>query len=101
MRLSKFEIKAILDCFFTYFLPEDRIWLFGSRANPAQKGGDIDLYIETQLQDPAKVIQAKSKFLILLIDKIGEQKIDVVIRYKNQESPIFNEAKRKGIELKK
>jgi len=51
MRLSRIQIKAIWEVFLLHFMKEDSIWLFGSRADDNKKGGDIDLYIETNYTD--------------------------------------------------
>lgn len=47
MRLSEFEIKSIMSSFNTHF-NSGNIYLFGSRVDDTQKGGDIDLYIDTE-----------------------------------------------------
>ena len=47
MRLSEFEIKSIVESFNNHFKTGD-IYLFGSRTDDSQKGGDIDLYIDTR-----------------------------------------------------
>lgn len=46
MRLTEYEIKTIVESFHRYFKGGD-IYLFGSRVYDNQKGGDIDLYIDT------------------------------------------------------
>ena len=74
--------------------------MFGSRANLAKRGGDIDLYIETTL--PA--LQALDKKLKLygdLCDRIGEQKIDIVINTINQPENlvIYQVARNEGVQL--
>ena len=58
MRLTKTQIKAIQDSFFTFFMKGDKIWLFGSRVDDSKKGGDIDLYIETNYDDLFTCINA-------------------------------------------
>jgi hypothetical protein len=53
------------------------LYLFGSRADNAQKGGDIDLFI---VPDSLQDITAKNiSFLIALKRSVGEQQLDVVI----------------------
>ena len=52
------------------------VFVFGSRVDDAKKGGDIDLYIKPQIGND---LAHKIKFQILLEQKIGEQKIDVVL----------------------
>ena len=44
MRLKTFEVAAIKDAVYE-FDQEAKIYLFGSRADDAKRGGDIDLFI--------------------------------------------------------
>ena len=99
IRLTPFEINQICLTFRQFFHPEDHIWLFGSRADILKKGGDIDLYIETHYQDADQVIQARLGFLVALKAAIGDQKIDIVIKFKDQESLIHQIAKQEGVQL--
>ena len=45
IRLKDYEIVAITDAFKKLFLPQDHLWIFGSRVDMDKRGGDIDLYI--------------------------------------------------------
>ncbi len=74
MRLKEKEIQAIKDSVFQ-FDPEAKIHLFGSRADESQRGGDIDLLI---LSDTI-TNKEKRKIIIKLQDKIGAQKIDIIV----------------------
>ncbi len=79
MRLTSFEINSIKQTFNKVF-NNGQIYLFGSRVDDLKRGGDIDLYIDLDLQISTKVmIDLKSKFRVMLYDIIGEQKIDIVI----------------------
>lgn len=98
MRLNPHQISSIQKSFAAHFDKTDHIWLFGSRTDPLQKGGDIDLYIETHINDATIVHQSKINFLVTLKMAIGDQKIDVIIkRPDSEELPIYNEAKSTGI----
>ena len=94
MRLNPFEIKSIKNTFNSVF-NTGKIYLFGSRIDDTKKGGDIDLYIITK--DSNKV-RKKIDFLRILKNKIGEQKIDLVISYDNSTS-IEQEALKNSILL--
>ncbi len=94
MRLSQYEIKVIKDSFTSTFT-DGKIYLFGSRIDDNLKGGDIDLYIITK--DTNKV-KKKIDFLVKVKNKIGEQKIDVVLSY-DKTKPIEQEAIENGILL--
>jgi predicted nucleotidyltransferase len=80
MRLTSGQIKLIHDCLQKYFGQNSRIWLFGSRLNDNAKGRDIDLYLEPVLQEPDALVEARLNALKELHQKLGDQKIDLVIR---------------------
>ena len=52
------------------------MYLFGSRCDLFAKGGDIDLLLESE----CLTIQDIRSIKIALIDILGEQKIDILIR---------------------
>ena len=94
MRLTQSEIEAVKQVFYDTF-KKGKIYLFGSRVDDTKRGGDIDLYLS-----PSSKIDSSSKkidFLVALKQKIGEQKIDVVID-RGHNNPI-DIAGKKGIEL--
>ena len=102
MRLTKAQIFIIKESFKKHFVIGDTLWLFGSRVDDSQRGGDIDLFIETQENEYAVVSKRKSTFWIDLQNKLGEQKIDIVLNRPcdDQTKLIYDEA-RKGIILMK
>ena len=95
MRLTKQEIKSIKDIFQEVF-QRGEIYLFGSRVDDNQRGGDIDLFIETD--NIGSMLEKKIDFLVKLKDKIGDQKIDVVIS-KDINRLIEREAIKRGVKL--
>ena len=98
MRLTNYEITSIKESFHQVF-GDGEIYLFGSRVDDALKGGDIDLFIELDMILTVKEVLDKiNKFKISLYDKIGEQKIDVIVS-KDKTRPIEKEALNKGILL--
>jgi uncharacterized protein len=100
IRLSDFEIKSITDCFIKVFGENNRLWIFGSRVDPQQKGGDIDLYAEILDLTDESTFMKKISFLGAVKSIIGEQKIDFIIRTQNDpRMPIHDEAKKTGIPL--
>jgi len=99
MRLTEFEIQSIIAAFHDHFEKDDQLWLFGSRTDDSKKGGDIDLFIETQETNADKIFKSKIDFLIAIETKIGEQKIDVVISMPGHSLPIYQHAKETGILL--
>ena len=95
MRLTFFEIQAIQICLAKFF-SKSKIYLFGSRVDDNKKGGDIDLYIETDLTD---IFQRKNDFSVQLQQQIGEQKIDILINNGSEKKIIFKTAKETGVEI--
>ena len=79
MRLSKKQREIIENTALRHFGEDVRLYLYGSRIYPKQKGGDIDLLLESV---PAEMITIKNKiaFIIDLKLKLGDQKIDVVYK---------------------
>ncbi len=50
MRLTAEQINLIRTQVQSQFGPRSRVWLFGSRLDNTRCGGDVDLYIEPQLE---------------------------------------------------
>jgi len=95
MRLNNKEVEAIKNCFKEVF-ENGKIYLFGSRVDGSQKGGDIDLYIITDQTE--NLLMKKIDFLVKLKQSIGDQKIDVIIS-RDKTRLIEQEALKNGIEL--
>ncbi len=94
MRITDNDKRDIKETFFEIF-EDGKIYLFGSRVDDTKRGGDIDLYISPSSK--TRLASKKIDFLVALKQKIGEQKIDVVIdRGKNN---LIDEIGKKGIEL--
>ena len=100
MRLNAREQSAIKGVL-SKFDPEGKVYLFGSRIDDEKRGGDIDLFIQTTLNDPADLARAHIRFLAKLYKELGEQKIDVLLDYPNRkiQLPIFEIALKQGIVL--
>lgn len=100
MRLTTKQVQIICENAAKYFGANVHVWLFGSRVDDQAKGGDIDLYIESQIHHAEELMTAKLYFLRELHKKLGEQKIDVVLQGSNmKELAIHRIAKQKGIVL--
>ena len=95
MHLTPLQRQVFIQTARECFEPLAQVRLFGSRAVNSRKGGDIDLLIETQLQDPARIARAHTQFLSRVYLALGEQKIDVLIDYpgRQSQSPIYDVAK--------
>ena len=99
IRLTEKEIKAIKDTTKEVFGNDVRVWLFGSRVNPKLKGGDIDIYIEIPDYEDTNVFKNKVKYLVSLEDKIGEQKIDLIVAPYDCKEFYCIEAKETGVRI--
>ncbi len=77
MRLTPEEASIIRRQVGRVFGADARVWLFGSRADDARRGGDIDLYIEyaPRAEDEFRRILNLDDELQM---RLGEQRIDIV-----------------------
>jgi uncharacterized protein len=99
VRLNNFQIETILNGVEKFCGKQTCVWLFGSRVDDSKSGGDIDLYIE--LDPDIEMLQAKLKLLGYFEIKLGEQKIDILMRYLDQPMTAMHEiAKSTGVVLK-
>ena len=83
MRLSQEQTKCLVDATHSCFGSDATISLFGSRIYDDHKGGDIDLYIETSLTDGT--VAAKLQLRSMIWPLFGEQKIDILVRSRQEE----------------
>lgn len=78
MRLTSDEINAITDCAARHFGAGSVVRLFGSRVHDDLRGGDIDLHVIAETAERA-TLQSEGAFLAALEERIGEQRIDVLL----------------------
>ena len=98
MRLPADTIPRLLSAVRKVYGPTARVWLFGSRVDDSARGGDIDLYVETDLSDG--IVAGRIRLLRELATIYGERKIDLVVRPRSRpERPIHRIARRDGISL--
>ena len=100
MRLTSDEQRIIKTTIREYFGSDTVVLLFGSRVDNHLKGGDIDLFIESEL-DAATVVERKIQCLTRLKQQLGDQKIDLVVKRKPVSAAlsIFDHAERTGVQL--
>jgi predicted nucleotidyltransferase len=100
MRLSAGQIEAIKQETAHFFGAQAEVWLFGSRVDDNQRGGDVDLYVYSGMGDADRLAAARFAFLARLKRRIGDRKIDLVLqRAGGEELPIHELARQSGVKL--
>lgn len=93
MRIDTHQSETILEISRRFLGEDATVMLFGSRADDAVKGGDVDLYIETR-ESPG--IWRKAQLLAELEKRLGLP-VDLVLHAQNEpEKPIHRIAKLTG-----
>lgn len=95
MRLSASQQQCILNATRQYFGEFAKVWLFGSRVDDRQRGGDVDLYVETRPADnlmPA--LRCK-----LAIEEGLDMHVDLLVNDRGDDKPIYAIAKQTGVLL--
>jgi len=99
MRITSEQALQIKQVVYQVFGEQSTVWLFGSRVNDQAYGGDVDLFIQTQMPqvDPA-VLAAKTAVKIMGLQ--NGRKVDVIVQTPNSTpQPIFDIARKTGILL--
>jgi predicted nucleotidyltransferase len=94
MRLTPAQIDTIQSTVHAVLGEAAQVTLFGSRVNDQQKGGDVDLYVETAQPDLMKKIRCK----VSLQDQL-DLPVDLIVKPHGDCSPIAMIAKQEGIRL--
>lgn len=76
-----------------------RIVLFGSRADPNRRGGDIDLLVELEPGQAADTYRLTQRLRLALEDEIGEQRVDIVLDDGRDTGSFPSQVRETGIEL--
>lgn len=99
VRLTSIQIQLIKSTVDRVLNVSNKIWLFGSRVDDSQRGGDIDLFIEAQTMFDNRA-NAVCQLYAALIMALGDCKIDIVLKdERTADAPIFQIAKHTGILL--
>ncbi|MBM2837828.1 MAG: polymerase subunit beta [Deltaproteobacteria bacterium] len=98
MRITSLEKIIIKSSVKKHFGGTADVYLFGSRVDDERKGGDIDLYITTDMPTSA-IIREKIGLLVDMEKGLGEQKIDVIINNHTKQKPIYEIAEKEGVRL--
>jgi len=98
MRLDARLVPSIVGAVRDQFGSNAGVWLFGSRTDDEARGGDIDLYIETDLD--RDLVARRIRLAMALEALIGERRVDLVVRPRSRApAPIDRIARRDGIPL--
>lgn len=99
MRLTEATQQVIKTEVYKLLGADSQITLFGSRVDDSQKGGDIDLFIQTP-QPLNNKVETECLLSARLYIKLGGRKVDVLIRDKLSEmKPIYRHAIDYGVAL--
>lgn len=100
MRLTIRERAVISSNAQQIFGFDTKVTLFGSRANDLSRGGDIDLLIIPPMDSiPTDLFNKKIQFIVKVLDNLGDQKIDVIVKYPNDTRGIIQTALNEGIRI--
>ena len=94
MRLSPEQTRLIRSIVAREFSPDARIWLFGSRVDDERRGGDIDLYVETE--QPGLLHELRCK---IDLEEAVDLHVDLIVARPGDDRPIARIAKSEGIRL--
>lgn len=93
MRLSSQEKNVIVEAVL-HLDAKARIYLFGSRVDNRQKGGDIDILVLSE----CLTFRDKLKIKAIIFKKMEEQKIDLVVA-RDESDPFVKIALETGVRL--
>ena len=100
MRLTSNQQSAIRTAATEAFGAGAAVWLFGSRADDAKRGGDIDLLVLPGQDEADRLFDRKIRMLTKLERLLGERKVDVVIETPDDTRPIVAIAHATGVQIK-
>jgi predicted nucleotidyltransferase len=99
MRLTSHQAETIRRAVCDAFGRDARVYLFGSRVDDTARGGDVDLFVETDQRLPNRAA-ASARLAGELQLILGDQHIDIVLA--DAETPhqrLFETARARGIQL--
>jgi predicted nucleotidyltransferase len=94
MRITPTQIQTIQQQIHQYLGASAVVWLFGSRLDDMQKGGDVDLYVEAgphRLMDELRCKVGLQEYL--------DTPVDLIVRKSSDMSSIATIAKKQGVRL--
>lgn len=101
MRLKESQRRQIVSILKARYGKHSRIWLFGSRIDDEARGGDVDLYIETERARAAQgAVRQRHEVALALEEVMGGITVDLLVQYPGEhELPLQTLAKTNGIQI--
>jgi len=94
MRLTLSQTQLITDGVHRHFGAQAKIWLFGSRTDDCKRGGDVDLYVETDRPELLRELRCK-----ISLEEALDLHVDLVVKKPGQSHPIHAIARAEGVLL--
>jgi len=94
MRISQNQAQLIAESIHRHFGETARMWLFGSRLDDQKRGGDVDLYVETDMHTLMDEIRCK-----LQLEQSLDMPVDLIVNSRDEVTPIAQIAKTTGVAL--
>jgi uncharacterized protein len=94
MRLSPEQVSVIRETIAREISPDARVWLFGSRTDDGRRGGDVDLYVETDSPPLMRTLQCK-----IDLEEALDLHVDLIVARSGEPRPIDEIAKTEGVLL--
>lgn len=94
MRLTQAQQEVIRATCLVAFNSDANVWLFGSRLDDTQRGGDLDLYVETGPHRLMDELRCKIR-----LEELLQIPVDLIVRKPDDTSPIATIAKHQGHRL--
>jgi predicted nucleotidyltransferase len=98
MRLTSQQQSQVRSITRASFGAQVRVWLFGSRISPLARGGDVDLFVESDAPITPQSLKQELLCKIKLVHAL-DLPVDLIVRSRRDTSPITQIARSQGILL--
>ena len=95
MRLTPDQADAVRQRIRSQMGQQSRIWLCGSRVDDQRRGGDVDLYVESE-SVPSLVDRLLCKGGLADVLALS---VDLIVQQPGRDLPIYRIARRSGVAL--
>lgn len=94
MRISSTQAQFIAQSVHRHLGESARMWLFGSRVDDQKRGGDVDLYVESDSHTLMSELRCK-----IQLEESLDMPVDLIVHSHNEDTPIAKIAKKTGVLL--